>query len=225
MSQAQQPRYDMYSAIHKGIRFAHCQQLMQLGSFDITDDGATAAVVQSLRQHMILCSGHLHHENEHIHTALEAKSPGASSVAEEGHAEHEQSFTELYKLIDALAAAPAAERAEAVQALYRRFALFMADDFEHMNDEETVLQSELQQAFSDAELRDIEHRIVTSIPPEEAPLSMVPMLVAMHPSDRHATLSGMKLGMPAAAFAGLMEGMVRPNVSATEWASLAALRA
>ena len=190
MNGATQPRYDMYSAIHKGIRYAHCQQLMQLSSFDIEDDAARDAVVASMRKHMVLCHGHLHHENEHIHTALEARSPGASEVAEEGHVEHEQSFAEI----------------------------------EHLIEEETILQTALQYAFSDAELMEIEHRIVTSIPADEMPLSMVPMLSAMHPSDRRATLAGMKQGMPPEAFGGVMEGMVRPHVSDREWTRLSDLR-
>ncbi|WP_297107275.1 hypothetical protein [uncultured Devosia sp.] len=219
-----QPRHDMYSAIHKGIRYAHCQQLMHLSNFDIDDDVARDALIASMRRHMVLCHGHLHHENEHIHTALEARSPGASEVAEEGHVEHEQSFAEIENLIEALAKAPKSERAAAARALYRRFALFMAHDFEHMNEEETILQTALQYAFTDAELMEIEHRIVTSIPAEEVPLSVVPMLCAMHPSDRRATLSGMKQGMPPEAFGGVMEGMVRPHVSDREWAQLSDLR-
>lgn len=222
---ATQPRYDMYSAIHKGIRYAHCQMLMRLSSFDIDDDAASDALVVSMRQHMVLCHGHLHHENEHIHTALEARSPGASEVAEEGHVEHEQSFAEIESLIETLAKAAKGDRAAAARALYRRFALFMAHDFEHMNEEETILQTALQHAFSDAELMEIEHRIVTSIPAEEVPLSMVPMLSAMHPGDRRSTLAGMKQGMPAEAFNGVMEGMVRPHVTDGEWAQLGALRA
>lgn len=224
MNGATQPRYDMYSAIHKGIRYAHCQQLMQLSSFDIEDDAARDAVVASMRKHMVLCHGHLHHENEHIHTALEARSPGASEVAEEGHVEHEQSFAEIEHLIEALAKTDKSERAAATRTLYRRFALFMAHDFEHMNEEETILQTALQYAFSDAELMEIEHRIVTSIPADEMPLSMVPMLSAMHPSDRRATLAGMKQGMPPEAFGGVMEGMVRPHVSDREWTRLSDLR-
>jgi hypothetical protein len=224
MTGVKQPRYDMYSAIHKGIRYAHCQQLMQLSSFDIEDVAARDAVVESLRRHMVLCHGHLHHENEHIHTALEARSPGASKVAEEGHVEHEQSFAEIERLIDGLAKAAGGERAAAARTLYRRFALFIAHDFEHMDEEETILQGALQYAFSDAELMEIENRIVTSIPADEVPLSMVPMLAAMHPTDRRATLVGMKQGMPPDAFAGVMEGMVRPHVSDSEWTRLGDLR-
>lgn len=217
-------RHDLYYGIHKGIRYAHCQLLMRLGSFDLDSDEALDGVVRAMRDHFVLGRGHLEHEDHEIHTALEMRRPGASRVAEEGHEGHVKSFAELEVLLDRLAKAPRAERAYAAHALYRRFALFMADDFEHMNEEETILQPVLHELFDDGELLEIEHRIVGSIPPEEMPLNLAPMMASMHPGERRKMLEGMKAGMPAEAFSGLMEGIVRPNIPAAEWNDLAELR-
>lgn len=220
-----QPRHDLYYAIHKGIRYAHCRLLMRIGSLDLDNDAARDALVSALRDHLNLCNGHLAHENREIHTALEARSPGASEVAEEGHVEHEKTFEELGRLIGTLATAAPGERQKVAHALYRRFALFMANDFEHMHEEETVLQPALQMAFTDEELLAIEHRIVASIPPHEMPLNMVPIVAAMHPGERREMLAGMKAGMPPADFAGMLDGLVKPNIPSTEWDALADLRA
>ena len=219
------PRYDMYYAIHKAIRHAHCTLLMRLSAFDLDDDAAVAETIEAMRAHFILCKGHLKHEDKEIHPALESRRPGATQVAEEGHDDHVASFVELETLLQDLIKAPRASRAAAAHALYRRFALFMADDFIHMNEEETVLQAALQEAFSDDELMAIEHRIVANIPADESPLSMRPMMAAMRPDERRTMLAGMKQGMPAMVFDMLMSGLVRPNIPAVEWNALADLRA
>ncbi len=219
------PRHDLYYGIHKGIRYAHCQLLMRIGSFDLDSDEALAGLVKAMRDHFVLGRGHLEHEDHEIHTALEIRRPGATRVAEEGHEGHAKSFTELEALLASLEKAPRAERARSAHALYRRFALFMADDFEHMNEEETILQRALHESFDDGELLEIEHRIVGSIPPEEMPLNLAPMMASMHPGERRKMLAGMKAGMPAEAFGDLMEGIVKPNIPAAEWDDLAELRA
>ncbi|MFZ2103552.1 MAG: hypothetical protein WAU86_23615 [Oricola sp.] len=219
------PRHDLYYGIHKGIRYAHCRLLTKLGSFDLDSDAALGDVIAAVRNHFLLCRGHLEHEDHEIHAALESRRPGASRVAEEGHEDHANSFVELETLLERLAETPRSGRAAAAHALYRRFALFMADDFVHMNEEETILQPALHEAFDDRELMDIEHRIVTSIPAEEMPLNLAPMFASMHPDERRGMLGDMKTGMPAEAFAGMMEGLVKPNIPANEWDALVDLRA
>ena len=51
--------------------------------------------------------------------------------------------------------------------LYRQLTLFMAHNFEHMNEEETAHNAVLWAHYTDAELVGIHDALVASIPPHE----------------------------------------------------------
>lgn len=200
-------RHDPYGAVHKGIRVAHMRCLVAIGSADCTNDAAIRHLIAELAHHLAMCNTHLEDENSVLHTALEARRPGASAHASEDHDDHLQSFRELKDLIDRLASAPREQRPALVAALYRRFGRFVADDLLHMEHEEHVLLPELQAAFSDSELRELEGRIVATISPEHMVLFMDAILSALPPADSAAMLAAMKSAMPPEAYAALMRAV------------------
>jgi hypothetical protein len=215
-------RYNFYHVIHKALRFGHCRMLAAIGANDFTNDEATAGLLADLRQMIMLGRSHLEGENREIHTALEARVPGASSHAAEDHGHHEQSFAEIESLIRAVEVALPARRELAGQALYRRYALFAAADFEHMNEEETELLGALHKAFTDEELRAIEGRIVAAIPPQKMLAAARLMMPALNHPERVELLSNMKQVMPEPAFEALLAQAVRPSLDAAEYAAVAA---
>ncbi|WP_413718592.1 hypothetical protein [Silicimonas sp. MF1-12-2] len=199
---------DFYYAVHKGIRLANARLLIRFGRADAGDIQEVQAVLADLRDHLAMGLSHLTHENREIHSALDQRCPGASAHAGEDHDHHERSFGELEALADEVARAPMPFRAEALRRLYQRFALFVADDLEHMHEEETVLMPLLVKHFSADERHGIEMRIVTSIPFEKNVLFMRAMLPAASRSERRAMLEGMAAAMPAEAFGALMEAVL-----------------
>lgn len=212
-------RYDFYYAIHKALRLGHTRVLNTLAVTDFTDAAARADAIAELRGFLGLARGHLLHENSEIHAALEARRPGASGEAAEDHDAHERSFAELEVLIDALELGRL-DRARLGRQLYRRYALFLADDLAHMNEEEAELMPVLQSAFDDGELRAIEGRIVARIPLEEMARIMRLMLPAMNHPERVETLSGMRSVMPAMAFRQILEDAARPMLAAADMAAV-----
>lgn len=200
-------RHDPYGAVHKGIRGAHMRCLIAIGALDATNDSAIRRLVTELTDHLAMCNTHLEDENSILHTALDAHRPGASAHAAEDHHDHLQSFRELKGLIDRLASAPREQRQAIIAALYRRFGRFVADDLLHMEHEEYVLLPELQSAFSDSELQELEGRIVATIPPEHMVLFMDAILSALPPPDSAAMLDTMKSAMPPAPYAALMRAV------------------
>lgn len=199
---------DFYYAVHKGIRLANARLLVRLGRTDAGDANAVEAALGDLRDHLVMGLAHLTHENREIHAALDARCPGASAHAGEDHDHHQQSFGELEALAGEVARTPMPFRAEALRRLYQRFALFVADDLEHMHEEETVLMPLLVKNFSKDDLHDIEIRIVTSIPFEKNVLFMRAMLPAASLSERRAMLDGMAAAMPAEVFDPLMAAVL-----------------
>jgi iron-sulfur cluster repair protein YtfE (RIC family) len=202
-----QRRHDPYGAVHKGIRAAHMRCLVAIGAADATSDALVDRLVAEIREHLAMCGTHLEDENAVLHVALDARRPGASAHAAEDHDDHLHSFAELQTLLSQLVSAAPEDRTAVLAALYRRFGRFVADDLLHMDHEEHVLLPELQAAFSDAELRELEGRIVATIAPEHMVLFLDAMLEAMPESDGTAMLDAMRTGMPPGAYAALMQAV------------------
>ena len=208
---------DLYYAVHKGLRLANARMLIALGQSDPADDSEVQAVLGKLAHHLDTCLAHLKHENAKIHAVVDARVPGASGDAAEDHEHHLQSFIELRQLGEAVAVADAAERPNAMRRLYQRFALFVAEDIQHMHDEETRLMPLIAQHFAASEVEAIEHSIVSSI----APATMIPfmriMLGAGTRSERIATVSGMKAAMPPEVFGQVFAAVVHPQWRHDDW--------
>jgi hypothetical protein len=213
-------RYNFYRNIHKAIRLGHCRLLAALGSNDFTKDGPTALLLADLRGFLMLGKGHLEGENREIHAALEQRMPGASSHAAEGHEDHEKAFEELESLMRAVETAPRGEKEKAGRALYYRYALFAAHDFEHMNEEETELLCALQDAFSEEELHAIEGRIVAAIPAPKMAAAMSLMVPALNHGERVELLAKLRTAMPEQAFDGLLAGVIKPSIPANDYTAV-----
>lgn len=200
-------RHDPYGAVHKGIRAAHMRCLIAIGSADVAKDAAIRQLAADLSDHLAMCKVHLEDENTVLHTALEARRPGASAHAKEDHDDHLRSFEELKGLLTRLASAAPGQRTTVISDLYRRFGRFVADDLLHMEHEEHVLLPDLQAAYSDAELQELEGRIVAAIAPDNMVLFTEAILSALPPADTAAMLDGMQAGMPPESFAALMQAL------------------
>lgn len=202
-----QTRHDPYSAVHKGIRAAHMRNLVAIGAADASDKAETLRLIARIEDHLTMCNAHLHDENSVLHVALDARRPGASAHAAEDHDDHLHSFAEMRSLLERIAVAADDERAELFTGLYRRFALFVAHDLEHMDHEERVLLPNLQDAFSDAELQELEGRIVAQIAHPHMVLFLDAMLDGLPKAESAGMIAGMKAGMPPAAYVELMTGV------------------
>ena len=86
---ASAPRVDMYSGIHKALRALMADTLLAVGRMDADDGLERAQVTERVLELLQFCAGHLQHENEFVHAAIEARAPGAS--AQIGH-EHEHNY-------------------------------------------------------------------------------------------------------------------------------------
>ena len=213
-------RYNIYLFIHKALRLGHCRMLAAIGANDFTNEAKTRALLDDLRALIGLGRSHLESENREIHTALEARVPGASAHAADDHGHHEQSFAELESLIRAVEVALPSRRDIAGHALYRRYALFAAADIEHMNEEETELLQALHKAFSDDELHAIEGRIVSAIPPAKMMAYSKLMIPALNHHERIGLLGKMQKAMPEPAFNALLANAVEPSLTAEDYAAV-----
>jgi hypothetical protein len=213
-------RVDIYAPIHKALRAFMCDTLVAIGRLDGDDEVELAAGLSQLRALAGFCASHLRHENDFVHGAMEARRPGSSAAIAADHDHHDQAIGELLTLADQAQQVAGAARPLALERLYRRLALFVADNLTHMEVEETEHNATLQATHGDAELIAIEQAIVASLPPEEAALGMRWMLPAMRPAERAAQLEGMRRDAPALVFEGAL-AIARTHLRGSDWRKLA----
>lgn len=207
-------RYDIYAFIHKGLRAFMAHTLVRVGRLDATDADEVDEVSQEVTALLDICRSHLEHENDFVHSAMQARAPGSCSRIADEHEHHAESIANLRQLLAQLPGST-----DTAQRLYRALSAFVAENFEHMQREETEHNAVLWAHYSDEEIMDIEHRIVASLKPDEASLSMRWMLPHMTPAERAVMLAGVRQGAPAEAFNGLLS-LIRPLLGGRDWRKL-----
>lgn len=213
------PRFDIYAVIHKALRHFMADTLVAVGNMDCNDTAQTAKVLSQVRELAGACRGHFLHENEFIHTAMEAHRPGSTTQVAMDHLHHASAIGRLEELTDAVETGTGNGRQAAANALYRYMALFVAENFAHMNVEETANNELLWATHSDAELIGIEQEIVASLTPEESMLTMRWMMPAMNASERAEMLYGIRQNAPAPVF-DMVLGIAKAHLPVSEWGKL-----
>ena len=217
---AETPRFDMYTGIHKAMRALMADTLLAVGRMDPDDEADVTAAAERVLQLLGLCGAHLAHENAFVHAAIEARAPGASDRIAHEHDEHQQHIAELAQQVAQLQMAAPGQRHAAALALYRALALFTADNFRHMQVEETAHNAVLWARYTDAELLAIHDALVASIPPQEM-MTLARWLVPfMNPLERFHLLADMRAKAPLQVFEAVLD-VVRPHLRTPEWAKLA----
>lgn len=214
-------RVDMYTGIHKALRALMADTLLAVGRMDSADRDELAAVSARVLALLDFCAAHLAHENTYVHTAIEARAPGASEVIAHEHDEHLAHIAGLKHMVAAMLSIDSGhDAASAVLELYRSLTLFIADNFQHMHVEETAHNAVLWARYTDAELIAIHGALVGSIPPADMMFTLRWLVPYMNPAERTAMMSGMQAHAPAPAFAAALD-VVRPHLTQAEWVKLA----
>ena len=217
---AEAPRFDMYSGIHKALRACMADTLLAVGRMDPADEQELSQVSERVLQLLGMCGGHLSHENEFVHAAIEARAPGASDRIAHEHEEHGQHIARLAEQVALLRGTAPERRHPAALQLYRALALFIADNFQHMHVEETAHNAVLWARYTDAELLALHDALVASIPPQEMMAVARWLVPFMNPLERFHLLADMRAKAPPAAFEAIVEA-VRPHLATQEWTKLA----
>ncbi|QTN26989.1 hemerythrin domain-containing protein [Rhodoferax sp. AJA081-3] len=213
------PRFDMYAGIHKAMRALMSDILMAVGRMDPQDSQELAAVGERVLELLDFCAAHLQHENDFVHTAMEARAPGASARIAHEHNDHLHHISSLKQQVAVLCASGSAGAPALAQQLYLALTLFVAENFQHMHMEETAHNAVLWARYTDAELVDIHNALVASIAPADMLFSLRWLVPYMNPAERAGLLLDMQAHAPAPAFAAALD-VVRPHLTPMEWAKL-----
>ncbi|QDZ27978.1 hemerythrin domain-containing protein [Noviherbaspirillum sp. UKPF54] len=213
-------RFDIYAHIHKALRLFMSDTLQAVGAMDGSDGGEVACVLGQVRALIVFCGRHLQHENQFIHTAMEARQPGSACTISSEHVHHESALERLSTLASAVEGAQDEVRSGAIADLYRELGLFIADNLAHMHIEETGNNAVLWATHSDEEIIGIEQALVASIPPDESLATMRWMIPALSARERAEKLALIRRHVPPPAFDALLD-VARENLSKRDWSKLA----
>lgn len=214
-------RHDIYLLVHKGLRRFMVETLTAVGCLDAGDIGETARMLAQVRGLLGVCRSHLDKENEYIHPAMEARRPGSCARTAAEHEGHERAFGEIEAGVREVESAPSEARAAAVAKLYRHLAVFVAENFAHMEVEEADNNAVLWATHTDAELVALEQAIVASIPPEPKAVMLRWMAPSLTPCERARLFTGLKRGVPDGIFEGML-ALVKPQLGNRDWSKLMA---
>lgn len=212
-------RFDLYAGIHKALRLMMSRTLTRVGATDPAAADEVAGALDQVGRLLDLCELHLNDENDFVHPALERARPGSAARIAAEHEHHVEAIADLRDLAGLVADRRDAARAAALGRLYRALALFVADNFQHMQVEETAHNAVLWAAYDDAELLAIEQAIVADIPPAAMAEALHWFFPALHAGERAAMLAGMRQGMPPEPFANVLE-IARATLDADQHARL-----
>lgn len=159
------PRPDLYRAIHKALRHGMAQSLWRLGRLDLEDEVELQATLDGIESMLDRLRHHLRIENEVLHTAIEARRPGATLRAGEEHHARLDALTDLGDEVRALRRA--CPRREPAARLYRHLAAFIGESLLHMQAEECDHNAWLWALYDDAELWHLQQELLARICPAE----------------------------------------------------------
>lgn len=212
-------RLDLYAPIHKALRAFMADTLLALGRTDAEDGAALAGTLERLEALLVFCEHHIEHENAFMHPAIEARAPGHSATVASEHRQHQAHIDWLRQAADRVRHTAPGQRAAPLQALYRQLALFVADNFVHMHQEETDHNAILWAHYSDAELAALHDTLVASIPPAEMLVVLRWMVPNLPPAERAALMGDLQAHAPAPAFEAALDA-IRPHLRTPEWHAL-----
>jgi len=213
------PRFDMYLFIHKALRQFMGHTLTRLGAMDVSDAEERDAVLDGVDSLLGFLRGHLQHENDFVHTAIEARRPGGARQTADDHLQHQDAIANLEDESRAVRDARDEHRSLLALRLYRHLADFVGENLQHMQVEETCNNAELWSLYSDEELVAIHDRLLATIGPDEMALTMRWMAAALNVQELAALFDDMRQKAPPPALEALLE-VAHAQLDERRWGQL-----
>ncbi len=158
-------------------------------------------VVEQLHQVLVFFDEHAENEDQFILPHIRKHNAELIDELENDHViDHHLTHT-LFDHIQEWKTTDSAGQREAIgQRILVAFNEFIGFNLYHMNKEENVLMDQLWQHYTDADIRQMEHKIVQAIPPQTLMAESRWMMRSINDKEVIGWLSGIKQGAPTAVF-------------------------
>jgi len=160
------PRVNIFNQIHKGLRAALYDAAISLQQTDFTIEAEAEEVFSKVKEVVMLFDEHAHREDKFILSAISQFEPSVVDAFEQEHITDRRLSGQLNTSIDAFAGFLKAEvRAAAGKRINVEFVAFLVFNLQHKAKEEDILNQLLWRYYTDAELLQIQQRIVQNTQP------------------------------------------------------------
>jgi hemerythrin-like domain-containing protein len=160
-----------FGPTHKGIRWALCQLLLQLGRVQATNRIECSKLFDDLDGVLYLVERHIDHEERHVHPLIATLFPLETATLKAQHRNLAVLATELRQRAFALEMGNAITDGS-LDDLYLAFSHFVAEKLQHMHVEETSLSPKLVTAYSREVLQALSMAAQREMGPDEQTLFM-----------------------------------------------------
>lgn len=199
------PRFDLFLAVHKGIRLALADLLTRMGSTDFTDAAAAERIAEDLGLVLALCEDHRRTEDEVIFPNLRSRMSGDLVSILDDHEDQSRIVSELTAAARTLLAESAENRPRVGRTLYLHFSKFVGGLLAHMAEEEQVASPLFERLFSQEEILGVHAKVMAFLTIEEHFRGAKFILRGINRPERVALMTGALALFPKEAVVALVD--------------------
>jgi iron-sulfur cluster repair protein YtfE (RIC family) len=199
------PRFDLFLAIHKGIRLALADLLTRMGSTDFSDAAASQRIASDLSLVLALCEDHRRTEDEVIFPNLRSRMSGDLVSIADDHEDQARIVAELDAAARTLLAESEENRPRVGRVLYLHFSKFVGELLAHMAEEEQVASPLFDRLFTQEEVMGIHAKVMAFLSIEEHFRGAKFILRALNRPERITLMTGALALFPKEAVVALVD--------------------
>jgi hypothetical protein len=196
-------RFDLYTHVHKAIRVLLFDTVETVGCTDFGREPELPATLAVVRRALRLTRLHAEHEDRDIHPLLHRFAPEVAADLEAAHDRFDGIEREIEGCLARMRSATPAARVSLGRRVHEMLGGLVADHLEHMALEESRANRVLWATRTDAELLDVQGRVMAAIGPEEMAEWVELLIPAGNLGERAGLVAALQAVMPPEAFDAL----------------------
>ncbi|MCX8478519.1 MAG: hemerythrin domain-containing protein [Chitinophagales bacterium] len=197
---------------HKGLRNALSKLAFIAGKTEYTSISSVEKLQFVAKEVFHLLKDHTATENKFILAPLEKVNPGFTN---DYYAHHLEIDNTEQALLDRIMALNGQQTNEEGHQLYLDICEFQSHYLEHINEEDSVLEAEMQKHFTDEELMQHQIAIMGEMSFDTLLLWFKYIVPARRPAENAQVLTGFKSAVPEVAFITVIE-IIKNEISDNE---------
>jgi hypothetical protein len=216
-----QPRYDVYGPVHKGIRFLMTEAMYELGKADVNDLSELTSLEEKLQYLWEVLKAHAEGEEEFLFPHFEREDKAIFNKLKEAHDKSHKDIEILRNRFLEIKGADIEidEKSVQMSEFIKQYNTFLSQYFSHLQDEELEANPILWKVLSDDELMVIVPKIASKTAPDVMQYFMVYFLRAVNPIQRVGLLMGMQKNLPEPVFKGILN-IAETSLEEADWQKL-----
>lgn len=198
-------RYNIFNQIHKGLRAMLFETALHLQHANFQDEDEAEQAIEKVKLVVRTFDDHAHHEDHFVLPAIAEYEPSVVDAFEQEHVQDLKLGQQLLDSLQALDYASPAVKPEMGIEVNRSFIAFMVFNLTHMAKEEDVINKLLWRYYSDAELLNLNQKIVASLSPWSAENGSTWMMRGLNNTEISIWLKGVQAMAPEPVFLQLLQ--------------------